>query len=199
MSPAYTYAAILEPIAASHRPSTFYPPSTAASGKPCESCLLIFGHLLHPTKRYHESAYDREDVFPDFPSLRATAAQGCQLCSLIRTTIQTEWAVRPMEEIGVGTIRARDGYWDELLAAEWDARVRILCGLVKLGNEEWEAHDDKPRFGEQLSLTFGPLSLSTREEPMQVGESRHHNVVQGIGFKVYTTEGGPQIDSHPQR
>jgi hypothetical protein len=187
-----TYAAILDPIAEQHRPSISYPLSTAANGELCESCLLIFDPLLHPTVSYHKSRYDREDVFPDFPSLQVTAAQGCQLCPLIRTAIQTAWAVRPMEELRLGTIRTQDKYWDRLLATEWDARVTINCRLVRhailgVDKHEWP-------FSGLLGITYGPFSLSKEGELVQVGQSRHYKVCQGTELVVYTTKGGLQID-----
>jgi hypothetical protein len=82
--------------------------------KTCDFCALIVPDRKKAQNGLIKTASERVDLYPDFPDLKASAKAGCDLCPLIRKTIRKTWAVRPMEEWGIGPIREKDGLWDEV-------------------------------------------------------------------------------------
>ena len=129
-----------------------------------------------------KTAYERVDLYPDFPELKASAKAGCDLCRLIRKSIRKTWAVRPMEEWGVGPIREKDGLWDELLEAQWDRKVKIHKVTFSLETATEKLEDGVVV---SLGLEFGPATAFVSEETdFQYGE-----IGQALSFKVFDSQG----------
>jgi len=63
---------------------------------------------LYDRLQYPNLDYKHQDTFPDFPGLKSSAAEGCEFCNLLRTTLQEHFAdqLAPLakDSIGVGTV-----------------------------------------------------------------------------------------------
>lgn len=145
------------------------------------------------------TCYEHIDLYPEFPGLKASARAGCDLCSLIRKTIRSAWAVRPMEEWGVGPLSEKDGRWEEMLASIWDGKVKIYDASFSVSDVYPESraftYDTEGQKAEtmvvSLSMEFGPLTT-----PLAVGGKHHRSIGQIINFKVFDQQGteyGPYL------
>ena len=184
-----TYAAILAPIEGAEELSASIDESQISAAKLCEYCRSIAPDLDDDSTSIYRTKYEREDWFPFFPSLQATATQGCPLCSLLRGAIRKNWAVRPMEESGVGPIRAQDGYWDDLIDTQWDGRVKIHS-LTFTRDMDYTFSNGKvePLPLSVMYVEFSPYLLAGIKEPVQIGNTAHWSIGQIIGFKLYTSD-----------
>ena len=183
-----TYTAILRRIEVDV--SSIPPPDvdrSALHDSPCSYCRNIFPDFGDPTTESYRCNYEREDLFPSFPSLQHTAAQGCRLCSVLQWAIRTNWAVRPMEEWSVGPIREKDEYWADLLATNWDGRVKIHSVSFRCGSTD--VMRGLPRSVGSLSFEFGPLPFAGARDPVKLDSCEHGSIGQVIGFKLYATDG----------
>jgi hypothetical protein len=166
--------------------------------KPCQFCALIIPDRRKAQVGLIHTGYERIDLYPDFPELKASARAGCDFCRLIRKTIRKNWAIRPMEEWGFGPITESDGLWDELLDAPWDRKVKIHKARFSLQDIVQTSTTSPTSSGitimeegmiVTLGLDFGPATLFVSPETnFQYGE-----IGQVINFDVFDSQGEPQI------
>jgi hypothetical protein len=185
-----TYNALIKPIP--------YPINLAnvADQKPCttcESCAIIIPNRRRAQRGRIQTGYERVDLYPDFPELKTSAKAGCGLCRFIRKNIRNAWAVRPMEEWGVGPIREKDGLWDELLDAAWDRRVKIHKVAFNLEDIIQSSSLTSASTGSgpadcvvvSLGLEFGPATPFVSPETSFIYEE----IGQALSFKVFDSQG----------
>jgi hypothetical protein len=178
-----TYRSLIKPI----------PPSINLSNvreqrpsKTCDACACIVPDRRKEAKYLIKTGYERVDLYPDFPQLKASAKAGCGLCRFLRKSIKAAWARRPMEEWGLGALRENDGLWDELLAQPWDRKVKIYDASFSLGETGIDGSKTKTRPVSYLHLSVGPNS----SHPPSMGEnSQHGEISQYLSFKVFVSEG----------
>jgi hypothetical protein len=155
--------------------------------KTCESCAVIIPDRSKAKGGLIKTSYERIDLYPEFPDLKASAKAGCDLCRLIRKSIRKTWAIRPMEEWGVGPIREKDGLWDELLDAPWNRKVRIHKVTFNLESATEKVQDGVVA---SLGLEFGPATqFVSGETDYQYGE-----IGQALSFKVFDSRGETHND-----
>lgn len=197
MNDELTYEALIKPI-----PPRLNLANAQAqeSSKTCEFCTLIVPDRRKAQGGLIQTGYERVDLYPDFPELKASARAGCRLCGLMRKTIRKHWAVRPMEEWGVGPISERDGCWDELLDAPWDRKVKIhkVTFDLKVADHNFamspvstatESLEDG--MVTTLAMEFGPATLFiSPQTDFQCGE-----ISQALSFKVFESQGDSQVVS----
>jgi hypothetical protein len=118
------------------------------------------------------------DHYPSFPILKASG-KTCAVCKWLRKTILSQWAIRPMEEWGVGALREGDAEWHDLLTAPWNGEVRI-------GKPEW-AVDPVSGIATSFFLEFGPQTTVGRGEEGE--EISYGEIGQVLGFKVFDSRG----------
>lgn len=193
----WTYKSLIKPIAPS------YNLANIAAQEPiptCQSCAAIVPDRRKAVKGLVRIDYERIDLYPDFPRLKASAKSGCGLCRLIRKTIRTKWATRPMEEWGVGPLREKEGLWDELFEAPWDRKVKIhnlTFSLQNLSNPSstplnimlLAQQDNHNGMVVSFGLEFGPATLLNSSD----GTALHGEIGQQLGFTVYDSQGEPAI------
>lgn len=99
---------------------------------PCETCKSLVPDRNKTDKAtYIHTTYRREDVYPDYPGLTASATSGCKLCNLFRHAL-----------ISVGSSAAwrndenhTHPFWDHdtgqdlSLTMNWDRRISITATL----------------------------------------------------------------------
>lgn len=189
----FTYNSLIKPI----------PPSTNLANvsaqepiKTCQSCAAIVPDCRKANRGTIAINYERVDLYPDFPDLKASARNGCGLCKLLRKTIRAKWATRPMEEWGVGPLTEKEGVFDELLASSWDRKVRIRKLSFVLENTSNSFSTPVDKSPEQvnhndmvvrLDLEFGPATLPAAPE----GTPPYGDISQVIGFKIFDSQGEP--------
>lgn len=165
--------------------------------KTCQSCAAIIPDRRKCVKGLIKINYERIDLYPDFPELKASAYAGCGFCKYIRKTIRAKWAVRPMEEWGVGPLREKEGLWEDFFTAPWDCKVKIHNLLFSLDKESDTSpvpldvmtsteEDDYPGMVISFGFEFGLATLLTSSD----GASLYGEIGQRIGFKVFDSQGG---------
>jgi hypothetical protein len=189
----WTYKSLIKPIAPSNNLANV---RAQEPSKTCRSCAAVVPDRRKAINDLIKIDYKRVDLYPDFPELKASAKAGCGLCRLIRKTIRAKWAIRPMEEWGVGPLREKEGLWDELLKAPWDRKVKIhklSFSLKKVPNAlpmssdtrattEKDVHQGMVVF---FGLEFGPVTLLSSPD----GAGLYGEIGQVLGFKVYDSQG----------
>jgi hypothetical protein len=187
----FTYTSLIKPI----------PPDTNLANvsaqepiKTCQSCAAIVPDHRKANKGIIAINYERVDLYPDFPDLKASARNGCGLCKFLRKTIRAKWATRPMEEWGVGPLSEKEGVFNELLASSWDRKVRIrnLAFLLENTSNSFSTPVDKSPdqvnhngMVVRLALQFGPATLPAAPE----GTPPYGDISQVIGFRVFASQG----------
>lgn len=191
-----TYSALLRRIDA--EPWSIPPAQIEGSAprdEPCISCRNIYPDFGDPAVHRVVSDYEREDTFPSFPSLEASAVQGCRLCAVLRWMIGVNWAVRPLEEESVGPIREQDEYWKDLLASDWDGRVKIhtVSFILEQGMptspSSYTSIPDSSRSVAVLGFEFSPARFCKPENRIKVGRNEHGHMGQTASFKLYAAGG----------
>lgn len=178
-----TYRSLIKPI----------PPSVNLSNvdlqepfRTCSHCSTIVPDRSNEKVGIIKTPYERVDLFPYFPELKSSAKAGCCLCKLIRKTVRSAWAARPMEEWGYGPLSEKDSYWDDLFRAPWNRKVKIHSAQFTLLPTSTAFPSDvrSPSQGRDgmvanLSFEFGPLT--------QDGE--HGDISQIVSFRVFDGQG----------
>jgi hypothetical protein len=193
----WTYKSLIKPIAPSSNLANVTAQEPSAT---CQRCAAIVPDRRKAVNGLIKINYEHIDLYPDFPELKASAKVGCGLCKLIRKTIRTKWATRPMEEWGVGPLREKEGLWDELFKAPWDRKVKIhslTFSLKPVLNASPtplatidSAQKDQQSIVIGFNLEFGPATLlSSSDETALYGE-----IGQVLGFKVYDSQGAPAFN-----
>jgi len=189
--PNVTYRSLVQPLP--HKINLANVIDQEAS-KTCQSCSSIVPDRRKAKNGVIKTSYERIDLYPDFPELKSSSKAGCGMCRLIRKEIRAAWAVRPMEEWGLGPLREKEGLWDELFTSPWDRKVRIYKVTFAIaGNANSSAAFDVGTAKEDgengmvvsLNLEFGPSTrLRSAHEEGRFGE-----IGQVIGFKVFDSQG----------
>jgi len=193
----WTYKSLIKPIAPSKNLANV---RAREPSKTCQSCAAVVPDRRKAVNGLIKINYERVDLYPDFPELKASAKAGCGLCRLIRKTIRAQWAIRPMEEWGVGPLREKEGLWDELLKAPWDRKVKIhklsfsLKGVpntlpMSSDNRGTTEQNDYQGMVVFLGLEFGPATLLSSPD----GVDLYGEIGQVLGFKVYDSQGARAI------
>ncbi|KLU92596.1 hypothetical protein MAPG_11541 [Magnaporthiopsis poae ATCC 64411] len=152
----------------------------APSCQPCEHCKAAVPDRAKAKNGSIHTTYERVDEYPDFPALNTSAKSGCGLCRIFRKTLRRDWAVRPMDERGIGPLSDSDGLLDE----PWDGKVRIFNLIFHL---EPLVDAGLPRAKQMgsvitaMSLEFGPATVARSED----GCALHEEISQIINFKAY--------------
>jgi hypothetical protein len=191
----WTYKSLIKPIAPSNNLANI---TAQEPSRSCQSCAAIVPDRRKVVNGLIKINYERIDLYPDFPELKASAKAGCGLCRLIRKTIRAKWATRPMEEWGVGPLREKEGLWDELLKAPWDRKVKIhnlSFSFKKISNASPAPSDTRATTEQDdyqgmvvfFGLDFGPATLLTSSD----GTALYGEIGQVLGFKVYDSQGAP--------
>jgi hypothetical protein len=188
----WTYKSLIKPIAPSSNLANVTAQEPSAM---CQSCAAIVPDRRKAVNGLIKIDYERIDLYPDFPGLKASAKTGCGLCKTIRKNIRTKWAIRPMEEWGVGPLREKEGLWDELFEAPWDRKVKIHSlsfSLKYFSNVSPRpsgtidsATKDQQGMVVGFNLEFGPATLLNSSD----GTTLYGEIGQVIGFKVYDSQG----------
>ncbi|KAF8865683.1 HET-domain-containing protein [Acephala macrosclerotiorum] len=180
-----TYRALIRPI----------PPrlnlanaETKEASKTCQRCSALIPDRSRIQDGLIRTWYEYVDLYPEFPALKASARAGCDLCRLIRKTIRSAWAVRPMEEWGVGPLSEKNSHWEEMLASRWDGKVKIYDASFSVSHVYPESRAFTYNTAGQaaetmvigLSMEFGPLTT-----PVAAGGQKHGSISQIINFKVF--------------
>jgi hypothetical protein len=165
--PGYTYEELINPIPPRQNLANI---NDFEAATPCKYCATLVPDRDKAVRSLITLQYERSDTFPDFPSLKATARSGCTFCKLLRKTIRQNWAVRPMEEWGVGPLRETDNHWWHLFDTPWDCKVRINKASFSL-TEDIVCN---------LAFQFGPETEVLRSDGEPYGE-----ISQVISFKIF--------------
>lgn len=195
----WTYKALIKPIAPSNNLANV---RAQEPSRTCQSCAAVVPDRRKAINDLIKIDYKRVDLYPDFPELKASAKAGCGLCRLIRKTIREKWAIRPMEEWGVGPLREKEGLWDELLKASWDRKVKIhnlSFSLKKVPSampmsSDTRATTEKDDYQGMVvffGLEFGPVTLLSSPD----GAGLYGEIGQVLGFKVYDSQGARAFSS----
>jgi hypothetical protein len=113
---------------------------------------------------------------------------------MIRKTVRESWAIRPMEEWGVGPLREKERLWDELFSSPWDRQVRIYKVTFAVetftdspshsaGRKDSSSEDDAIIV--TLSLEFGPMTKILLPDSSDF----YGDIGQVISFKVFDSQG----------
>lgn len=163
--------------------------ATQEASKTCQYCSTLVPDRSNIKDGLIRTSYERIDLYPDFAELKASAKAGCGLCRLIRKTIRSAWAVRPMEEWGVGPLSEKDSYWDELFASTWDKKIRIHSAKFSVSDihakSQTSSRQDAESVVVSLSMEFGPLTKPHTPD----GDQDHGEIGQVISFKVFDQQG----------
>jgi hypothetical protein len=193
----WTYKSLIKPIAPS---SNLANVTDQEPSRTCESCAGIVPDRGKAVNGLIKIDYERIDLYPDFPGLKASGNDGCGLCRLMRKTMRAKWAIRPMEEWGVGPLSEEEGLWDELFKAPWDRKVKIHKLAFSLKNVSNASsmpldttapakQDDHRGMVVGFNLEFGPATLLNSPD----GTALYGEIGQVLGFKVYDSQGEPSI------
>jgi hypothetical protein len=143
---------------------------------PCEICKpLVPDRKKTDEATYIHTTYRREDVYPDYPGLAASAASGCKLCNLFRHAL-----------ISVGSLAAwrndendTHPFWDHdtgqdlSLKMNWDRRIAITATLHLMPFKPLHESDSFSLEGQptqyngmvhSLWLKYGPATRPLRSE-----------------------------------
>jgi hypothetical protein len=191
----WTYKSLIKPIAPISNLANIV---AQESSRTCQFCAAIVPDREKCVNGLIKINCQRIDLYPDFPELKASANAGCGLCKCIRKTIKAKWAVRPMEEWGVGPLREKEGLWEELFAAPWDCKVKIhnISFSLKKSSDNSSAPLDAMASENQddycgmvvfFGFEFGPATLPTSPD----GKSLYGEIGQIVGFKVFDSQGEP--------
>jgi hypothetical protein len=181
-----TYKSLIKPIAPSINLANI---ATQEPCKACSACAAIVPDRTKARNGIIKLSYERIDLYPEFPGLKASAKAGCGLCRLLRKNIRTNWGIRPMEEWGMGAIR-EDSHWAELLESPWDKKVRIH-GLHFTLKKPMDATSTSSNGGGSggmvLSLSFeiGPATQYISLD----GTVPYGDIGQLLSFKVFDSHG----------
>jgi hypothetical protein len=189
----WTYKSLIKPIAPSNNLGNA---RAQEPSRTCQNCAAVVPDRRRAINGLIKINYERVDLYPDFPELKASAKAGCGLCRIIRKTIRAKWAIRPMEEWGVGPLREKEGLWDELLKAPWNRKVKIhklSFSLKKVPNAlpipsdagATTEQDDCQGMVVFFGLEFGPATLLSSSD----GTDLYGEISQVLGFKVYDSQG----------
>ena len=130
------------------------------------------------------------DLYPDFPGLKASATSGCALYKLIRKAIRKSWAIRPMEEAGVGTLRKDDGFWDDLFSESWDRKVKKYQPTFFVEKVVYISESRISIDNENLMITALNLESGPENTRVSYGSPRTHDrISQIISFKAFDSQG----------
>ncbi len=177
-----TYRALIRPIPPRLRLANA---ETQEASKACQYCSALVPDRSKAKDGLIRTTYERIDVYPDFPELKASAREGCGLCRLVRKAIRSGWAVRPMEEWGVAPLSEKDSYWDGLFTSTWDKKVRIHRAIFTVpdvhAKPQVASRQEPDKMVLSLSMEFGPLTLPNTSD----GEESHGEIGQVISFKVF--------------
>ncbi|EJT82482.1 hypothetical protein GGTG_02455 [Gaeumannomyces tritici R3-111a-1] len=127
-----------------------------------------------------QTTYELVDEYPDFPALATSAQLGCGLCRIIRKALRQNWAVRPMDEQGIGPLSDDDSLLDE----PWDGKVRISNLNFSLDRLEDAGLSHPKQMGGVLArmhLRYGLATIARSED----GSALHEDISQAFGFEVY--------------
>ena len=162
-----TYACLLEPI----RPTS--PPPLLSDQQDskllcgyCENIATSFQEISGPLKRgerLRPVEYARLDSFPDFPTLKTSAEQGCACCALLRFAIRKNWSLRRFTEYGTGDFDDGTPLYAQFLATEWDGQVRIDDLRFATSSKAAERV-------EFLTMRIGPSAYSKIKGPRVIGD-----------------------------
>ena len=159
---------------------------------PCAICHKLLPDRQPVKNNIIKTDYELVDTFPDFPGLRVSAKLGCELCRFLRKTIRTTWAVRPMEEWGVGALSEKEGLWNELFETPWDGIVKIQNARFTFtpfpGSNAGDNSLNSPQLDgvlTRLTLDFGPASTPKGKDD----EELHGDISQMLSFKAYSSIG----------
>ena len=184
-----TFKALIKPIPAKVNLENV---NSYLAGKTCEPCSRIVPDRrnLNKSGSAIKCDYERVDLYPDFPELKASATSGCALCKLIRKAIRKAWAVRPMDEAGVGTLREDDGLWDDLFSEPWDRKVRIyqptffVEKVAQISESRIDIVNENLMVA-ALNVEFGPENTRVSYESPRT----HDRISQIISFKAFDSQG----------
>jgi hypothetical protein len=153
----------------------------------CDFCRLVLPDRSKSKNGTINTCYERYDSFPEFPALRLSAQAGCGLCRFLRKSVRQAWAVRPMEEWGVGPLEPHD----EMMTSKWDGTVVLsnvsfalespaqpALGGTESDNEAYEVVT-------RMSLEFGPVIPTEQDEGIRL----HGKISQVVSFKVFDSVG----------
>jgi len=116
------------------------------------------------------------------------------MCWMIRSAIRSSWAVRPMEEWGVGPLDEHDMNYFDLLDSPWDGKVRIFNlkfifdPLLEPKTSSGYGNIESEQQGGMITamtLEFGPAPPKVAED----GSSLHGEISQVLRFKAYDSIG----------
>ncbi len=189
----WTYKSLIQPISPRNNLANVVALEPSGTCRPCSVIVPDRSKCVNGAIKIN---YERIDLYPDFPDLKASAKAGCGLCRLMRKTIRAKWAVRPMEEWGVGPLREKEGLWDELFASPWDRKVNIhdlKFSLKKIADASTAPPDAKSTAEQDdyqgvvvfFGFEFGPATRLTSSD----GKSLYGEIGQIVGFKVYDSQG----------
>ncbi|KAI0153175.1 HET-domain-containing protein [Xylariaceae sp. FL1272] len=148
----------------------------ADSQIPCTLCLKLVPdreQVQDSEITILKTSYKRDDLYPAFPALSASAEAGCGLCSLIQRRITSipATALRAVQRSEGGVIWSSNSQKDERLIERWDCRVVIeayfdyipyLAPAFDQYPTESQGHVDQQHGGAVTSLhiTYKPLVKS---------------------------------------
>lgn len=186
-----TYRALIKPIPAKVNLANV---AYQNAGKTCKACSTIVPDRGKLSKNgiSIKCEYERVDLYPDFPDLKVSARDGCEMCRLMRKTIRTAWAERPMEEWGVGPLRENDGLWDDLFVEPWDQKVKIYQPVFmteEAPNKPFPTAEmgnvDSRMMVTTLHLEFGPASTVA----VSGSNDEYGKISRIVSFKVFDSVG----------
>ena len=181
-----TYKALVRPI-----PPTINLENVANSPacKTCEYCATIIPDRTQLVGRNIRINFERIDLYPDFPNLKASAKLGCGLCHMIRKTIRATWATRVMEESSRGPLSVKAEQYDELFRCSWDGKVRLYGVSFSSGLEPGNDFDSATKEDKEkvVKLHLG-LGLATKT-PLPSLYAGYMDISKTVSFNVYDSQG----------
>ncbi|KAK1749897.1 heterokaryon incompatibility protein-domain-containing protein [Echria macrotheca] len=184
-----TYRNLINPLPAKYNLANA---SITAPLQTCEACSVAWPDRSKAKNNIIKTGYERVDSYPDFPSLKTSSRNGCGLCWIIRKALRSSWAVRPMEEWGVGPLEEDNDEFADLLSEPWDGKVRIFnlsFGFVTFSDidgthatkGESACSDQRGGMVTSMMFEFGPVTPKAAED----GSVLHGEISQVLGFKVF--------------
>lgn len=201
-----TYRSLIEPIPAKYNlASVARQPALQA----CDICKAAVPDRARAKDNTIATRYELIDEYPYFPLLKKSANAGCGLCWIVRKALRQSWAVRPMEEWGVGPLSGQDPDFVDLLDGPWDRRVRLSKLKFELKPlADHSSSDSTLRQGActsqgarqrghmvtAMTLEFGPL---TPPPPDDGSPPLHGDISQILNFKVFDSTGSSKPGADP--
>ena len=191
----WTYKSLIKPIPPRINLANV---SAQQPSKPCRFCSAIVPDRRRAKRGLIKAVYERIDLYPGFPELKASAKAGCGLCRLMRKMIRSNWAVRPMEEWGVGQLREKDGLWLDMFDESWDRKVKIhkmAFNIQEVGRNSAStsgpigSEDDHSGMLTSLNLEFGPATQYAFPD----GSFKYGEIGQVLRFKAFDSEGKRRV------